>query len=253
MGQLRTHWRVWTLVAVWWLFGSAVVCAAKGYPRQQDPYVNDYAGVIVQQDLQRIRTMLVDFKQRSGVDTTVLTISSINDYGTGDKSIESFAHGLFNTWRIGDGDANKGVLLLAAVKDRKVRIELGKSYGHLYDGRMKEIIDQQILPAFKQNDYSRGILQGAQAVTRVISGPPVKSSAAGHTESDWWEVLLPFAVIAGFLGLAVGILLMIDRIRYGSFFSKGKKRSFGGYLPWVDGGGSSGGGSSGGGGASGDW
>ncbi len=197
--------------------------------------------------------MLIDFKQRSGIDATVLTISSINDYDTGNKSIESFANSVFDTWRIGDRATNKGVLFLVAVKDRKVRIELGKSHGHLYDARMKEVIDKHILPAFKQNDFSRGILQGTKAITGALSGPPVKSSTAGHAESGWWEEALPFAIMAGFLGLAVGILLMIDRIRYGSFFSKGKKRSFGGYLPWVDGGGSSGGGSSGGGGASGDW
>ena len=178
--RLRTSRWLWIVVAVWWSFGSSIVCAAKGYPRQNDSYVNDYAGVIAQQDLQQVRTMLADFKQQSGIDATVLTISSINDYDTGDKSIESFATRLFDTWGIGERATNKGVLLLVAIKDRKVRIELGKSYGHLYDARMKEVIDKHILPAFKQNDYSRGILQGAQAITRVLSGPPVKSSAAGN-------------------------------------------------------------------------
>ena len=62
-------------------------CAAKGYPRQDDLYVNDYAGVIGQQDLQQIRTLLADFKRQSGIDATVLTIRSINDYDPGDQSI----------------------------------------------------------------------------------------------------------------------------------------------------------------------
>ena len=260
---LRTGKWLWIVVAVWWLFDGAVVCGAKGYPRQDDRYVNDYAGVIGQQELQQIRTMLAEFKQQTGIDATVLTIRSINEYDTGDKSIESFAHRLFDSWGIGDRATNKGVLLLVAVKDRKVRIELGKSYRDLYDARMKEVIDQQILPAFKQNDYSRGTLQGVQAITKAlsvapVSGPPrtpVRSPAQRPRESDsgGWGVML--VLLAAFIGVPIGILLIIDRIRYGSFFSKGKKSSFGGYLPWVDGGGSSGGGggSSGGGGASGNW
>ena len=165
---LRTVRWLWIVVAVWWIFGGAVVCAAKGYPRQDDRYVNDYARVIGQQELQRIRTMFAEFKQQSGIDATVLTIRSINDYDTGDKSIESFAHHLFDTWGIGDRATNKGVLLVVAVKDRKVRIELGKSYRDLYDARMKEVIDQHMLPVFKQNDYSRGILQGTQAITGYL-------------------------------------------------------------------------------------
>lgn len=124
----------------------------------------------------------------------------MSDYDTGDKSIESFANRLFDTWRIGDRATNKGVLLLVAVKDRKVRIELGKSYRDLYDARMKEIIDQHILPAFKRDDYSRGILQGTQAIAKVLSGAPVldpprtpvKASASRPGESIWEELVIWF-------------------------------------------------------------
>ncbi|MCL4540293.1 MAG: TPM domain-containing protein [Bacteroidetes bacterium] len=165
---LRTDKCLWILVLIWWSFAGAVPTAAMDYPQHEDPYVNDYAGVIEAPDVQRLRTMLADFKQQSGIDATVLTLYSINDYDAGDQSIESFANRLFDTWCVGDRATNKGVLLLVAVRDRKVRIELGKSYGHLYDAQMREVIDKHIVPAFRENDYSRGILQGTQAITRAL-------------------------------------------------------------------------------------
>ncbi len=123
---LRTSKWLWIVVAVWWLFAGAIVCAAKGYPRQDDLYVNDYAGVIGQQDLQQIRTLLDDFKQKSGIDVTVLTIRSINDYDTSDQSMESFATRLFDTWGIGDRATNKGVLLSRSGQGSESSYRAGK-------------------------------------------------------------------------------------------------------------------------------
>lgn len=247
---VRTSGWPWGFVVVWWLFASAVICAARGYPSPDDLYVNDYAKVIGEQDLQQIRKVVADFKQQSGIDATVLTIGSINDYDTGDRSIESFATRMFHSWGIGDTAANKGVLLLVAVKDRKVRIELGKGYGRVYDAQMKEIIDRHILPAFNQNDYSRGIIEGTQAITQAVLRPPVsvppqtpvRSSAPDSSASGWSATAVVLLGAGLFIAIPVAVLLVLDRLRHGASFTKGRRRSGGDYSSWTRGGGSSGGG-----------
>jgi uncharacterized membrane protein YgcG len=89
---------------------------------------NDYAKVITSSDEKSIRNMLADLEAQTGIEATVLTINSIYDHDTDDKPIESFATNLFNTWGIGDREENNGFMILVAVHDRRVRIELGSGY-----------------------------------------------------------------------------------------------------------------------------
>ncbi len=247
---------LWIVIAVSWLFDGAAVCAAKGYPTRHDLQVNDYARIIGQQELKQIRTILADIKQQSGIDATVLTISSINDYATADQSIESFAKHLFDLWGIGDRATNKGMLLVVAVKDRKVRVELGKAYGHIYDARMKEVIDQRIVPAFKRNDYSLGILEGVEAITTALSRSPVSDSPqapqrTGDSRGVFILLGLAFAV-------PIGVILLIYLFSQGRSLPGGKAGPPAS-PPYLDGGSSftgggscDGGGFSGGGGATGN-
>jgi uncharacterized protein len=93
----------------------------------------------------------------------------MSDYQGTEKSIEKFATALFNTWGIGKKDKNNGVLFLVAVKNRKVRIALGSGYPSEYDKRMATIIKNDILPYFKQIQYSRGIYEGSMAIIKGIT------------------------------------------------------------------------------------
>ncbi len=79
-----------------------------------------------------------------------------SDYNTPDTSIESFATHLFNRWGIGDRATNRGIMLVVARSDRKVRLELGAGYDSSYDKRAKGVIDEFILPSFKKDNYEAG-------------------------------------------------------------------------------------------------
>jgi uncharacterized protein len=72
---------------------------------------------------------------------------------------------LFNQWGIGSPQRNDGILVLVAVKDRDMRIELGKGFPRAADGTAKSIIDNTMLPQFRNNNYNNGIELG---VNRVI-------------------------------------------------------------------------------------
>lgn len=157
----------------------AVGYAQGGYPQPQEPYVNDFAGLLTAEDAGNVRALFAGLKQARGIEATVVTIGSINDYDTGDATLEAFATNLFNAWGVGNRERNDGVLLLVAVNDRKVRVEVGAGYGDSQNDDMQEVINEHILPQFRSGNFSRGIYRGARAIVGQLTGewPPDLSSA----------------------------------------------------------------------------
>ncbi len=230
------------------LFSSALCHAGEGYPGHVDDYVNDFAQVMDVSDHESVRNMLKDLEYQTGIEAVVVTINSVHDYGTGDRTIESFATNLFNRWGVGHKAANNGVLMLVAVKDRKCRIELGGGYDKYYDSVMKEIIDTKMLPRFKDGNYSRGIYEGSMAlILKITKKVPWYSFYKWHILMGVLILIFIFAGIScmrsgktgwGWVLFSVaGILLifLLKRIKVGN-----SSEGFGG-------------GSSDGGGASGEW
>src|SRR5262245_43430461 len=199
--------------------------AQTGYPKAKDLYVNDFAKLLTANDRGAIRTALVKLRDDTGVHAVVATIQTVHGYGTGDQTFESFATNLFNKWGIGDRQRNDGVLILVAVKDRKVRIELGSGYGSGYNAQMQGVIDQQMLPHFKEKNYSLGILEGTDSVVQILSGraaptalplaptpePTVWNRGASST-SDSVGALLFFVFVGMLIAAAIALIL---RARFG--------------------------------------
>lgn len=155
--------------------------AQSGFPEPQDRYINDFVDIITPQDEQRIRALLVDLEERSDIEGTVVTIGSIADYPTSNTSIESFALGLFNEWGIGNQFTNDGMLVLVALDDRELRIELGSDNRNEYNIALQQIIDEDMLPLFSQGEFSQGILQGTEATIERIIGPRERAKASGES------------------------------------------------------------------------
>lgn len=143
---------------------SGEVQAQGGYPAFQDSYVNDYGDVLTATEATQVREQLEQFRTRTGIHTVLLTINSIQDYPTGNTALEPFATQLFNTWGIGDAARNDGILLLVAPGDRQVRIELGRGYDSRYDRVAQAIIDDTILPQFRQGDIAQGTAAGISEI-----------------------------------------------------------------------------------------
>jgi uncharacterized protein len=136
------------------------------YPVYNNLYVNDFAGILSPESETTLRQRLVEL-ERVGYEVTVVTLDSYRDYDTGDSTFESFATNLFNTWGVGDNDSD-GVMLLIGVEDRKVRIEVGISFENTLNDDLQGIINEFMLPRFRQNNYEQGILDGTDAVYQVL-------------------------------------------------------------------------------------
>ena len=193
-------------IAVLCLTLLSATASAQTYPDYRELYVNDFADLLSDDREQAVREMLIEVKERAGIEFTVVTIQNMSDYGW-NGAIEPFATGLFNQWGVGNAEKNDGVMLLVARYDRKLRIEIGSGYSSAFDSRMKRIIDDVIVPYFKQDDYEGGIEAGVAEVIYDLAGSyPGEFDADAATrfandvqrtvgEPQWWWALggVPFA------------------------------------------------------------
>lgn len=185
----------------------------------------------------------------SGEQIVVVTLPDLQG-----RSIEEFGYQLGRHWGIGQRGEDNGALLLVARDERKVRIEVGYGLeGRLTDAMSALIIQNVILPAFRQGEFAAGIGNGVDAMLQVLGGNPaaVPQEQPRRAPTGGFPVLLflIFAVIALLgggrrRGLLGGLLLGSAMGHRGGGYRGG---GFGG------GGFSGGGGGFGGGGASGGW
>lgn len=187
------------------VFGGVILLAktslAAVYPAPTG-YVNDFAGVISQEAENSLEERLSSFTASTSNEIAVVTLSSLE----GD-TVENAAVKLFEEWGIGDKEKDNGVLLLVAIDDRELRIEVG--YGLepvLTDSRSGNIIRDQITPLFKAGNYEGGIIAGTEAIISVVSGDPTVfdqpevSNSAGETFGMFWfGLVMLFMYTAAFL------------------------------------------------------
>ncbi|MDQ8758292.1 TPM domain-containing protein [Sphingosinicella sp. LHD-64] len=192
--------------------------------------------------------------------------------------IEDYANGLFRAWQLGQRNANNGALLLVAVGERRVRIEVGYGLeGILTDALSSRIVRDDITPRFRNGDFPGGIEAGTDAIIAQLQAPPevaeqramdaAQAERASDDGSGWplifWIIVIFFIVIpmlrSGFGGKRYrggrGPIVIWGPGLGGSDWGgsgSGSSWSSGG-SSWGGGGFSGGGGSSGGGGASGGW
>ena len=135
------------------------------FPADSDPHVIDQAGILTPPDLSEAKRVLRELKSRSGIEVLVVTINSIADYAPAGESIESYSQALFNHYGIGDAGLNNGILLLVALDDRELRIELGHGYGVGDERVSDEIVNNILVPHFRDGQPSSGILSGVRAIS----------------------------------------------------------------------------------------
>jgi uncharacterized protein len=156
--------------------------AAELPPRPTGP-VADLAQVIGASERARMEALSLELWQKARAALVVATVPDM-----GGEDIEGYASRLYAAWGLGakgrTGDADRGVLILLAVAERRVRIEVGYGLeGILPDGLTGQILDEQALPSFRQSDFGRGLLRAELACARVIAKDAgVELSAKGEPQ-----------------------------------------------------------------------
>jgi uncharacterized protein len=160
--------------------------------------VNDYAGVIRPQQAQSLEAQLARLEADTGHQVAVLTVPTLEG-----EDIEGFSIRVAENWKIGKKGFDNGVILVVAVKDRKLRLEVGYGLeGVLPDLIAKRITSDYIVPRFRADDYGGGIVAGIDAVQKVIRNEPLPESArrpASNQKSNvnfFLMLVIIFAVMA---------------------------------------------------------
>lgn len=268
-------------LAVFALAGAfALPAFAYVSPGTPTGYVNDFAGVISAETKAELESVLTQFHTDTGGDIAVAVVSSLE----GDD-IETYSNTLFREWGVGGADKDKGILLVVAVEDRKVRIEVGYGYeGDVPDAYSSRIINETITPRFKEEDYDGGITNGVSSLITLIRDPdyvpPLEEESSFSFEDfgvigyiffgfiawlgsvlvrskSWWGGGIVGGVIAVIVGIFGGTTLalvsalpliglgLLFDFAVSSAYKEAKAR--GHTPPWWIGGGGFGGGSHGGG------
>ncbi|MFS8855399.1 TPM domain-containing protein [Synechococcus sp. H55.2] len=186
--------------------------------RQYGGWVSDTADILSSSTENELNRLLTQLEQRTTAEMAVVTVPNTQGYATP----KAFTTQLFNYWGIGKAGRNNGVLFLISVGDRRVEIETGRGLATILpDSRVQQIIDQQILPKFRNRDFDGGTLAGVRQLTSVLQGQPVAEvpSAASQASTSLSTAAVPRAVGTGSLAAAQssleGILLLLGIIILG--------------------------------------
>jgi uncharacterized protein len=149
----------------------------------------DSLSAVQQQDLDK---RLSAFEQRKGSQIALLIVRS-----THPETIEQYAIRVAEQWKLGRKKVDDGAILLIAKEDRTLRIEVGYGLeGALNDATCKRIIDELIVPRFRDNDFFTGVSVGLDAMMRVVDGEALPALA----QSDELQIgnagLLPVIFVA---------------------------------------------------------
>ena len=260
------------------LAALASPAAAQKFP-QLSGRVVDGANLLSPADEAELTAKLQALEQASSRQLVVATVPDLGGY-----PIEDYGYQLGRHWKLGQAGANNGAILLVAPTERRVRIEVGYGLEPIVtDALSWQIINQQILPRFKANDYPGGIKAGADTLIAQLGAPPevaeqkaleamqARQQASARRSSSSGEGGSIFPLIFWGIVLLFVILPMLRGGRRGRRYRRGGRGGvfiwgpgFGGGGGWggggFGGGGgggfggfSGGGGSFGGGGASGGW
>ena len=131
-------------------------------------YVNDYARVLTQAQQDTLNTRLAALEDSVGSQLVILTVDSL-----GGHTIEEYSLRVAEHYGIGRADYDDGVLILLALQDQQVRIEVG--YGLeliIRDEIARQIIEDRMTPNFRAGNFYEGLTAGATEIIRLIYQHP---------------------------------------------------------------------------------
>lgn len=182
--------------------------------RQYGGWVSDTANILSSSTENELNRLITQLEQRTSAEMAVVTVPNTQGYATP----KDFTTQLFNYWGIGKAGQNNGVLFLISVGDRRVEIETGRGLvAILPDSRVQQIIDQQILPRFRNGDFDGGTLAGVRQLTSVLQGQPVANVPAAASGVTTSTIATSSGAVAQGIdsSLVEGILLLLGIIILG--------------------------------------
>lgn len=230
------------------LVATSAIAAAQDIPPPEG-FVTDRAGVIDAATEEKLTELIQELQQKTGAEIAVLTVHTtepLDDF--------TYAMRVADQWKAGKKGEDTGVLVLLAVRDRKVRVLTGYGVeGVLPDGLVGAIQDREMVPEFRAGRLGEGVWRGVAALAdRIATSRGVELTGVPAPRARPVPAR-PFPLWAILLLVLVSLLMMRARRHSRRRFGRGRGRDGGpvfipGGFPGGFGGGGGGFGGFGGGG-----
>jgi uncharacterized protein len=233
---------------------GGIAWAASTEPTVPTPrgYVSDYAGVLDAATTRDLDALIGELKAKTGAEIAVVVVESTQPLTAFD-----YAQKIAEAWKPGTAGKDNGVVFLVAVKDRQMFVATGYGVeGALPDGKVGEIRDQLVRPAFRRGDYTGGIRAATEMMAAIIAHDAGVQLSGVHAAAR--QPAQRYSPALLLILLVIIFVMLASRFPFLPFFIGGRGglggSGFGGGFGGGGGGfGGFGGGSFGGGGAGGDW
>jgi uncharacterized protein len=204
-----------TLLAAWLLaalpVGAALAQSLQPVPALQ-ARVTDTTGTLTAGQQAELEAKLQAFEQRKGSQIALLVVAT-----TQPEDIAQYSIRVVDAWKLGREKEDDGALLLVALQDRALRIEVGRGLeGALPDITANRILDETIKPLFRQGDIYAGVSAGLGRIMQVVDGEPLPPpDRSWRAPADRIFGLVPFlfvgvvmvgAILRSVLGRTLGSL-----------------------------------------------
>ena len=189
------------ILAVACVLIPAICWASSPYGIKKDPvfptplgYVSDYAGLIDDEWLGRIRGVCKELEDRTGIEMIVVTVPTVSPY----SHAQEYAEKLYEEWRIGTAQQERGMVLLASLKERQAVVVLGRNLLSVIGKPQLDILSEQhLIPMFQDGEFGKELYQttvGLASASGSVTKEPTRkkrSSSAGF----WMNMAVVFAML----------------------------------------------------------
>ena len=204
MRKLLADKALWRSVPIFFIFvlfvwvSLGVAAVAGGEKKSVFPtplgYVSDYADLIEPDWQKRIREVCKELEDRTGVEMIVVTIATAGPY----SHAREYAEGLYKEWHIGSAQQERGMLLLASLKERQAVVVLGRNLLPVIGKpQLDELSAQYLVPMFENAGYGESLYRTTVELATTAgsaiqaAGEPKRSSSAGF----WMNVAAALAML----------------------------------------------------------
>jgi uncharacterized protein len=175
--------------------------------------VYDLAKVLPQTDRARLRTRLQQMAKSGSGNGAIVVVQRVEG-----ESIESFAKGIGNKWKLGGASQKKGFVIVAAIAQRRWRFETNRALrAKISDDEAKKLMQEKLVPAFRRKQYGQGLNAALIAIDAASKRSAPKQSHTAQVSTQPTPSPSPDIPLSGVFGLLVAIVIIFVGIP--AFFS----------------------------------
>lgn len=198
------------------LIGGSVFAAEPNYPAYNG-FINDYAGVIDQPTTQKIEALCRALEKKTSAEMAIAVVKTVAPLDP-----KGYAVKLFEKWKIGKKGKDNGLLILLAMEERRVEIEVGYGLeGVINDAKAGEILDKYVIPFFKQGRFGEGLYNGAAALAEEIvkaAGQEMEPGFAPRDDTFFWVAVIAIILVVILSIFASGLAAGLFGAVFGGMF-----------------------------------